>query len=70
MWLIIQVRSTSKLKLNYRDLFDQESVMKTTQDNKMIDRIGTVYVENETELPYLIGPGVIYDKNQTTQWRD
>ena len=41
--------------------------MKTTQDNKMIDRIGTVYVENETELPYLIGPGVIYDKNQTTQ---
>ena len=41
--------------------------MKTTQDNKMIDRIGTVYVENEAELPYLIGPGVIYDKNQTTQ---
>ena len=43
---------------------------KAIQDKDVIDCTNAVYVENETELPYLIGPGVIYDKNQTTQWRD
>ena len=36
----------------------------------MIDRIDVVYIKNEIELPCLIRSGVVYDKNQTTQWRD
>lgn len=41
----------SKLKLNYRDLFDLvRSMMKTRKDNNVIDRIGIVYAENDIEL--------------------
>ena len=36
----------------------------------MINGISAVYVENETKLPCLIWPGVVYDENQTTQWHD
>lgn len=45
------VWSTSKPKLNYQDLFDQvRSMMKTRQDNNMIDHTGAVYIEYDTEL--------------------
>ena len=40
-----------KLKLNYRDLFEQvQFMMKIRQDNDMTDGTGAVYVENEIEL--------------------
>ena len=38
-------------------------MIKTTQDNNMINHIGVVYIENETEIPCFIGVGAIYDKN-------
>ena len=44
--------------------------MKTTQDKNMTDRIGVVYVQNKTELLFLIEPGAFYDENQTTQRRN
>ena len=44
--------------------------MKTQQDNNVIDRIGAIYVENETKLLQLIELGVICDENQTEQWHD
>ena len=43
-------------------------MMKTRQDNDVIDRLDTIYVKNETELPCLIGLGIICDKNQIGQW--
>lgn len=36
----------------------------------MFDYAGAVYTENETELSWLIRPGVAYDDNQTEQWCD
>ena len=33
----------------------------------MSDRIGTVYVENETKLSWSIEPGVVCDENQIRQ---
>ena len=39
------------------------SVTKTRQDNDMTDCIGTIYVENETELSWPIKLGVVYDEN-------
>ena len=40
-----------KSKLNYKDLFDRvQSVMKTRQDNNMIDRTDVVYAKNEIDL--------------------
>ena len=43
--------SMSKIKLSPHDLSDQvRSMTKTRQDNDMIDGIGAVYAENETEL--------------------
>ena len=44
--------------------------MKTRQDNNLTDHIGTVYVENETDLQWSIGSGAICDKNQIRQLRD
>ena len=39
------------MKLSYRDRFDGVwSMMKTRQDNDMIDRIGLVKVETKIEL--------------------
>lgn len=38
--------------------------MKTEKENDMIDCIGVVHAENETELSWSIWPGVLYDKNQ------
>ena len=34
-------------------------MMKTRQDNDMIDHIGALYAENNTELPWLIGLGFV-----------
>ena len=42
-------------------------MMKTRQDNDVIDHLEMVYIENETELSCLIGLGIVYDKNQTEQ---
>ena len=61
-----KVYFTSKLKLNYRDLYDLvRSMMKTKQDNDVTDHIGVVYAENETKLSWLIGSGVICEEDQT-----
>lgn len=38
-------------------------MMKTKRDNDMIDSIGVVHVETETELLTLIWSGVICDEN-------
>lgn len=49
--LIEQVWSMPKLKLNYWDLSNQvQYVMKTRQDNDIINRTGAVYAKNETKL--------------------
>ena len=40
-----------KSKLNFRGLFDRvHYVMKTRQDNDVIDCMGSLYTENNTEL--------------------
>ena len=39
------------------------TVMKTKYNNYVIDRIDGVYVENKTELPWLIKLGVVYGGN-------
>ena len=50
-WLIIQVRSTLKMKLNCHDRSNNvRYMMNTRHDNNVIDHIGTVYAENEIEL--------------------
>ena len=36
-------------------------MMKTRQDNDVIDLTSVVYIENETELPWLIRPSVVCD---------
>ena len=36
----------------------------------MIDRIGTVYVENDTKLLWPIGSSVVYGENRKEQWCD
>ena len=70
LW-ILQLRFTSKTKLNYHDKSDRvRSVMKIRDNNNVTDRIGTVYAENENELSWPIRQGVVYDKNDTQQWRD
>lgn len=65
------VWSTPKTKLRCCDWLDLvRSVIKTRQDNNMIDRIGMIYVEDETKLLWLMGLGVIYYENQMGQWCD
>ena len=60
-----------KTILNYHDWLNWVStVTKTRQDNNVIDHTDVVYIENETELSWLIGLGTIYDENQIAQWRD
>ena len=36
----------------------------------MTDHTGAIYVENETELSWSIGSGVVYDENHIGQLRD
>lgn len=53
-----------KMKMSYHDRFDLEtSVMKTRQTNNVIERTSVVYNENDIELLWSIGLGVIYDQN-------
>lgn len=60
-----------KMKLNYHDQSDWVwSVMKTSEDNDMIEHICLVYTEIEIELSRIILPGAICDENQKGHWRD
>ena len=43
---------------------------KTRQDNKVTDRIGAVYIKNETKLSKPIGLGAICDQNKIGQQHD
>ena len=45
-------------------------MMKIRLDNNMIDHTGEFYVENDIEMAWLIGPGVVCDENKTWQRRD
>lgn len=55
----------SKLKLNCQDLFDQvRPVMKTMQDNKMIDHTGAIYIEYDNKLSWPVGLGVECDESR------
>lgn len=64
MWLILEMRSTLKMKLSYHEQLNQvHSVMKSRQDNSMIDRIGLVYVVTKIELSITVWLGVVCDKN-------
>ena len=57
---------TPKTKLIYHDRLDWvQSVKKTRQEIDVIDSTGAIYIENNTELSWSIGPGVDYDENQT-----
>lgn len=68
MWPIVYVWFTLKLKLNCLKLFDQVwFVMKTKQDNNVTDQTGALYVENDIELSWPIGPGAVYDEFQRGQ---
>ena len=55
MWLNVQVQCTLKMKLSYGDhSYRMLSMMKTKQDNNLIDHKGVVYLKNETELSWPI----------------
>lgn len=41
------------------------SVMKTIQNNDVVDRTGAIYTKNETKLSWLIGLGMIYAETET-----
>ena len=59
------MRSKPKTKLSYHDWFDGVwFVMKTKQDNDMIDCIGLVKVETKTKLLEFIWLGAICDEGQ------
>ena len=45
-------------------------MMKTTQDNEVIDCIGVVFTEIETKLLRPIEPSVVCDENQIGQRHD
>lgn len=45
-------------------------MMKTRQDNNVIDRIGVIYAENDNELSWPIGLGANYGENQIVQLCD
>ena len=52
-----------KTKLNYQDLSNlMRSMMKTRQDNNVIDYTGVVYIENKTKLSWPIKTSAICDK--------
>ena len=71
IWLIFHVWSTLKTKLSCYDWSNWvQSVMKTRQDNDMIDYRGAVYIENDIKLSWFIKLGAICDEHQTWQRRD
>lgn len=60
-----------KPNLKCRDLFDHvQSMMKTKQETNKVDCTSAIYIENETQLPCVIRPSVVYDKNLIGQWRN
>ena len=61
-----------KLSCHYQfDRFDLvQYVMKTRQDNNMIDRTGVINVENDNELSWPIRSGVDCDENNIGQLCD
>lgn len=70
-WLILQVQSMMKIKLNYPDkLYQVWFMMKTTQYNDVTDPTNVVYAEDEIELSWLIGKGAICKENQIGKWCD
>lgn len=65
------MQSTTKMKLSCHDCLDRDlSIMKTRQDNSMIDRTGAIYAKNNTELSRPIRSGAGCDKNQVGKLRD
>ena len=71
MWLMVQVCYTLKMILNCHGWSDRVlSVTKIRDENDVTDRIGTVYVENDTKLSWLIGSGVDCDEIQIGQQCD
>lgn len=70
-WLIVQMWSTSNLKLSCHDRLDRVwFVMKTRQNNDMTDHIALVYVEIKTKLSRPIWSHEVCDENKTGQWHD
>ena len=45
-------------------------MMKTRQDNDLINHIGVVYVESDIELSWSTRRGAVYDENQRGQQCD
>ena len=63
-WLMIQMQSMSK-KLSFHERSNQvRSVIKTRQDNNVTHSRSLVYVENNTELSWLIRLSVVYDETR------
>ena len=60
-----------KRKQNYHDQSNRvRYVIKTRQDNDLIDHTGMVYVEKETELSWSMALGTVCDENLIGQRRD
>ena len=69
-WLFY-VLSTLKPKLNCPNLCDWvRYVIKTRQDNDVIDFTNVVYSKNETKLSWSIEAGAVCHKNKIGQWHD
>ena len=52
-------------------LIRQDAVIdEAKQDNKVINHTGVIYTKNESEISWLTGQGVVYDKNGIRQWCD
>ena len=55
MWLIVQVRFTSKIKQHYYDRSNGvQSMKKNTQNNDVTDRIDTIYAKIGTKMSWSI----------------
>ena len=53
-----------KLELNYHDWLDKmRSIMKNKEDNKVTDRTGVIFAQQDTELLRLIRWGTVYDED-------
>ena len=71
MWLIVQVRSTLKIILNYRDWSDQVQFLTNTKEEKYVTNcISTVHAKNNTELLWLIRSSVDCDESKIGQLCD
>lgn len=67
---IFHVRSTQKQTEMSWSIKLGTVYHETRQNNDIIDHTSVVYVENDTELSWLIGPSIVCNENQTGQWRD